>query len=57
MKIQIFQRGKKQFYFRVVARNGQIIAQSEAYTTKQSAKKTIASLKKSLRDASVDDFC
>lgn len=64
MKVQIFKTKARQLYqnerdefrFRIVARNGQIVAQSEGYTTKQSAKKTIKSLKKSLRDAPIEDM-
>ena len=55
MKVKVF-KSKDQYYFSIVARNGQIVAQSEGYTTKQSANKTIASLKKRLRDAPIVDM-
>lgn len=41
MKIQFFKNKNKQWYFRIVARNGKIVAQSEGYKTKQGCLKTI----------------
>ena len=38
----------KQWYFALVAGNGEVVAQSEGYMKKQSAKKGIAAVKKSL---------
>lgn len=44
-----------QFYFRLKATNGEIIAVSEGYTTKQSAEKGIASVVKNAPQAKVID--
>lgn len=46
-KFEIFQSEKsKEFYFRLKAENGQIILQSEGYTTKANCKNGVASVKK-----------
>lgn len=46
-KFEIFQSDKnKEFYFRLKAENGQIILQSEGYTTKANCKNGVASVKK-----------
>lgn len=42
---EVFVGRNSQFYFRLKASNGQIILQSEAYTTKQSCYTGIASVK------------
>ena len=42
--IEIFKDKKKEYRFRVKARNGKIIAQSESYKTKKSCEKGIKSL-------------
>lgn len=55
MRFEIF-KNNDEFYFRIVARNGQIIAQSEGYTTKQSAQKTIKSIFRQLEGARVKDL-
>lgn len=47
-KIEIFKGQNQQFYFRVKAKNGEIIANSEAYLTKQGARKGITSLWKNM---------
>jgi len=39
MKIEVFRGKDGQWYFRVKAGNGQIVAQSEGYTRKYDAKK------------------
>lgn len=45
-KFQIFQSNKNnQFYFRLVAKNSQIILSSEGYTTKDNCKNGISSVK------------
>jgi uncharacterized protein len=44
--IEIF----KQFYFRVVAKNGEVLSVSEGYTTKQNCLKGINSLKENLNE-------
>jgi len=38
-----------QFHFRVVAKNNEIVAQSEGYTTKESCKKGIKAMKGSVK--------
>ena len=44
-KFEIFKDKKRQFRFRLKARNGKIICTSESYTTKQMCKKGIRSVK------------
>lgn len=44
-KFEIFLGANSQFYFRLKASNGRIILQSEGYTTKDSCKKGISSVK------------
>ena len=43
------------FRFTVIAANGQVIAQSEMYNSKQAAQDGIASVKANAPDAAVDD--
>lgn len=43
-KFEIFKAKNRQYYFRLKAKNGKIIAQSEGYMTKASALKGIAAL-------------
>ncbi|HET7902435.1 MAG TPA: DUF1508 domain-containing protein [Candidatus Nanopelagicales bacterium] len=43
------------FRFNLVAANGQIIAQSQAYKDKQSALDGIESVKKNAADSTIDD--
>ena len=43
-KIKLFQARNLMWCFRVVAANGEIVAQSEQYSSKQMAKKGIRSL-------------
>ncbi len=45
MKFHIFIGKKKQFFFRLVARNGKIVAASEGYNTRQAALHTIARIR------------
>jgi uncharacterized protein YegP (UPF0339 family) len=45
----------EQYFFRIVASNGQILANSEQYVDKQSAKGAIDSIKRDAADANVDD--
>jgi uncharacterized protein YegP (UPF0339 family) len=57
MRFEIFRNPSHHgFFFRIVARNGQIIAQSEGYTTKQSAQKTIKSIMRQLEGARIKDL-
>jgi len=44
-KFEIFKGTNGNYYFRLKAANGQIIAASEGYTTKQSAQDGIAAVK------------
>jgi uncharacterized protein len=46
---------KGQFRFNLVAGNGEIIASSEAYTTKAAALNGIESVKRNAADAETDD--
>jgi uncharacterized protein YegP (UPF0339 family) len=59
MKIEIFSRRRlvrgPLWYFRVVARNGEIIAQSEAYSRRIDAMDTAHHLKEALGKATVVD--
>ena len=41
MKIQILKSKNGQFYWRIVARNGRILATSETYKSKQACKRTV----------------
>ena len=54
-KFQLFLDKAGQFRFRLRAHNGQIIAVSEAYTTKASALGGIDSVRKNAPDASIQD--
>lgn len=52
-KFQLFQSEKdKQFYFRLNAANGEIILQSQGYTTKSACENGISSVKKNSTDDS-----
>lgn len=55
MKIHIFLGRAKQFYFRIKARNGQIIAASEGYASKQNALLAIRSIQKNAPSAKIID--
>ena len=44
-----------QYWFRIVASNGQVLASSEQYVAKQSAKEAIDSIKRNAANATVDD--
>jgi uncharacterized protein YegP (UPF0339 family) len=46
MKYIIHKSSDGQFYFILIARNGQVIATSETYKTKQSCKKGIKSVRR-----------
>lgn len=45
-----------QFYFRLKAENGEIIASSQGYTTKQSAENGIAAVKRTASPAQIVDL-
>lgn len=53
-KIKIFKGKDEQFYFKVLAENGQTIAVSEGYTTKQNCEKGIESLKENSKSEIID---
>lgn len=55
MKFEIRKARDKKFYFILKARNGEVIATSETYETKQSCKKGIRSVKRNAIIASVLD--
>ncbi len=42
MKFEIHKADDSQFYFRIVARNGKILAHSETYTRKRDAVRAVA---------------
>jgi uncharacterized protein YegP (UPF0339 family) len=44
-----------QFHFNLVSTNGQVVATSETYTTKESCKEGIESVRRLAPDATVDD--
>lgn len=48
MRFEIFQGVNKEYYFRIVSNNNQVVAMSEGYTQKQSAIKTISSIIQSI---------
>ena len=51
MKFELFQSPKnKKYYFRLKARNGQVILASEGYESKSSAKNGISSVQKNCSD-------
>ncbi len=54
-KIEIFTGVDEQFYFRVKARNGEIVAVSEGYTTKQACEDGIDSLRENV-DSDIYDY-
>lgn len=60
MKIEIFSRrnliGKKRWFFRARAMNGNIIAQSEGYSRRVDAISTAHSLKAGLANAEIPAF-
>lgn len=54
MKIELFRSRKtRKHYFRVRARNGRIVAQSEAYSRRSSAERTAISLITQLPNAAI----
>jgi len=53
-KIEIFKGTDKQFYFKVLAGNGEVIAISEGYTTKQNCRNGINSLKENANSDIID---
>ena len=55
-KFEIFTSSNGSFHFRLKAGNGEIIATSQAYASKASAKNGIESVKSNAPDATVDDL-
>lgn len=55
MKFTIYKDAAGEFRFRILASNGNILASSQGYNQKQSAKDTIASIKKNSGAAEVVD--
>jgi uncharacterized protein YegP (UPF0339 family) len=54
-KFQLYKDKKGEFRFRLVASNGETIAASEGYKSKDSAKKGIESVKKNAAAAPIED--
>ena len=52
-KFELYQDKGGQFRFRLKARNGEIVATSEAYTTKTACENGIASVRKNAPEASI----
>lgn len=55
-KFEIFKGINGNYYFRLKAANGQIMATSEGYTTKQSAQDGIAAVKLAAPTAAIIDL-
>lgn len=55
-KFQIFKGKDYQYYFRLRARNGEIVCSGEGYTTLQSCKHGIEVIQKIAKDAPVEDL-
>ena len=54
-KFEVFKDSAGKFRFRLKASNGQVIATGEAYETKASALKGVASVQKNAAGAAIDD--
>lgn len=55
-KFEMYEDKSGEFRFRLKARNGQVIAVSEGYTTKASCENGIASVQKNAPDAEVEEI-
>ena len=55
-KFEIFKDSKEEYRFRLKAPNGEIIATSEGYTTKDNCKKGIEAVRKYAPIAEVEDL-
>ena len=53
MKFEIVKSDNGTWFFRIVAQNGNVLAHSQQYTEKASAKSTVESIKKNAAEASV----
>jgi uncharacterized protein YegP (UPF0339 family) len=56
MKYQIKRTSNNQYRFNIVATNGQVLATSETYVAKASAKSAVESIKKNAAAASTEDL-
>ncbi|TGM23530.1 YegP family protein [Leptospira levettii] len=54
-KFEIYKDKAGEFRFRLKAANGEIIASSEGYSSKQACENGISSVKKNAADAGIDD--
>lgn len=54
-KIKIFKGKDEQYYFKVVASNGEVVSISEGYTTKQNCLNGINSLRENVNSEIIDD--
>jgi uncharacterized protein YegP (UPF0339 family) len=54
-KFEVYQDGSGDYRFRLKARNGQVIATGEGYSTKKACLNGIASIRKNAPDARLDD--
>ncbi|MBL0956626.1 DUF1508 domain-containing protein [Leptospira levettii] len=54
-KFEIYKDKAGEFRFRLKAANGEIIASSEGYSSKQACENGINSVKKNAADAGIDD--
>lgn len=55
-KFEIYTDKKGETRFRYRAKNGEIVFSSEGYTAKASAKRAIASIRKNVADATVEEI-
>lgn len=55
-KFEVYKDAGGKYRFRLKAANGEIIAASEAYTTKASALGGVDSVKRNAPDATIDDL-
>lgn len=55
MQFEIRRASGGQYYWRIVATNGQVLATSETYYNKQDARSAAESVKRSAADAPVND--
>jgi len=55
MKFVISKSANGQYWFKIIATNGQTLAHSEQYVAKQSARDAIDSIKRSAADAAVQE--
>jgi uncharacterized protein len=56
VKYQIKRTSNNQYRFNIIASNGQVLATSETYVAKASAKSAVESIKKNAASASTEDL-